>query len=184
MNNFEIMNDWRMYLKPMPEKGMGDGLRYIYRLATKFCKGNGLDIGATQWKKESESLPGAIPVDLTIPGSGSATDLSLYYGKNLDFVFSSHCLEHVSDPEAAVNEVLKVLKSGGIYFLYLPYPGHYAWDPAYCEEKYQAITRREHIWQPSPLSVNRLLVMAGFKIEYSEWDKDLLHSFTVVGKAP
>lgn len=178
MDDFELLPDYRLSLKPASIIGMGDGLRYIYKLAEKFCRGKGLDVGASMFKSKCMSLPGAIPVDTAIHGSGSAEDLSQYHNAGINYILSSHCLEHLSDPELAVREARKVLSEGGIFFLYLPFPGHHPWDPLL-----NSAVRSVHKWQPTPLAINRLLLMNGFKIEYAEWDKDILTSFVTVGRA-
>ena len=68
---------------------------------------------------------------------GTATNLRWFADGQLDFVFSSHCLEHMPRQEAlglAIPEFLRVLKPGGLLFLYLPdgRRGHmsfHEWDP-------------------------------------------------------
>jgi SAM-dependent methyltransferase len=162
------------------EKIKGSGMRWIYRLAVKFCKGKGLDVGpcgVVQAGSEFRAFPGAIPVDIRLPDSGSATDLSKHADDSMDYVFSSHCLEHVNDPEKALEEFYRVLKPGGIAFIYLPAPGHYAWDPSVCAD-----ARVEHLWQPTPDTLGRLLLMTGFKLEYLEREADACFSFTAIGR--
>lgn len=189
MLNFVIGSDYRLNLQnpvgvddlSSADAGrMGDGLWNVYRLARRWCKGRGLDIGPTFYGNDPRSgFPGADAVDPAIPGSGEAEDLSLYGTGTQDFVFSSHTLEHVSDPEQACRETFRVLKSGGVHFLYLPFPGHSHWDPQLCPG-----ARAEHKWQPDPTSVSRLLLMAGFRIEYCEHSPDNLFSFVVIARKP
>lgn len=49
----------------------------------------------------------------------SATDLPFATG-SIDFVVSSECVEHTTDPERAVGEMLRILKPGGVLFLTTP----------------------------------------------------------------
>lgn len=49
---------------------------------------------------------------------GDANQISQYVREQFDFVFSSHCLEHMNDPRQAVLEWWKLVKPGGhLYFL-------------------------------------------------------------------
>jgi hypothetical protein len=74
----------------------GNAARFIMPFALEFCKGEGVDVGCnrTEWK-----FPGAHPVDPEI-NQWHATDFPY---ENLDYVFSSHCLEHIVD-RVLVNE--------------------------------------------------------------------------------
>jgi len=48
---------------------------------------------------------------------------------HFDFVFSNGVLHHTSDPQQGLNELLRVLKPGGIGFYYvIPNPGGIHWD--------------------------------------------------------
>mgnify|MGYP005855060681 CR=1 FL=1 len=161
-------------------KRPGEGLRRIFRPAGRLCVGRGLDVGASFFSDaEDAGLPGAVPVDRAIPGSGDAMDLSMYGEGAQDYVFHSRCLEHLPDPEKGAAECFRVPRPGGVPFLYLPFPGHHARDP-----EIRAGARPEHRWQPEPSSVSRLLTLGGFDFVYCGWDKDDLHSFAVVGRKP
>ena len=150
-------------------------MRAVYFLARRWCDGDGLDLGATAGTTDARAgFPGAIPVDLALPGTGSASDLSQYRDK--DFIFSSHTLEHVDDPELVVRECYRALRTGGHLFLYLPFPGYPDLDPALNEQ-----VRSVHKWQPDPLAVGRLLVLGGFDVVYAEWTSDHRQSFATVG---
>lgn len=75
----------------------------------EYCQGVGLDVGYRgAGVPNVEPLPNCIGVDLGFPG---------YDGKELpfpdnsvDFVFSSHCLEHIEDPFTALREWLRVAR--------------------------------------------------------------------------
>ena len=164
------------------EQTVGSGLRWIYRLARHLCKGKGLDVGpfgVTRGGKRYPGFPGATPVDIRLPGTGSATDLSQYKDESQQYVFSSHCLEHVDDPEKAMSESFRVLRPNGVLFLYLPFPGHKGWDP----DVFPGV-RHEHWWQPTPDTVARLLMVAGFRIEHVEREEDHMSSFVAIGRKP
>lgn len=93
-----------------------------------YTRGRGLDIGCGQRKV----WPNAIGVDNGHHfGQGAAeivseaTDLSVFADNSLDFVFSSHNLEHIVDTQAALKEWWRVIKPGGHLVLYLPHKDFY-----------------------------------------------------------
>jgi ubiquinone/menaquinone biosynthesis C-methylase UbiE len=176
--NFDIAENYQLTLKTSGfDIAFGDGLKRIVRLAQAVLTGKGIDIGSAFFHEHREPLPGAHPVDPAIPNTGSATDLSRFAAGAMDFVFCSHTLEHVDNPELACLEARRVLKRGGRYFLYLPFPGHPHWDPAVSKD-----VRYEHKWQPDPLNVGRLLLITGFSVWYMETAKDDLWSFVAIGE--
>lgn len=86
----------------------------------KYMSGIGLDIGYRGYVENPEPVvPNATGIDDGFPG---------YDGKRLpfedqsqDFVFASHCLEHITDPYAAIAEWFRVVKVGGHLILLLPH---------------------------------------------------------------
>src|SRR3990167_6464587 len=70
----------------------GNAMQFIAPAALHFCQGAGLDVGAGRWP-----LPGAIPVDLINGGDA----MNLPEGE-FDFIFSSHAIEHLANPVAAI----------------------------------------------------------------------------------
>ncbi len=100
---------------------------------SKFCRGNGLDIGCggiasdTRLYWENKIVPTAIGVDLSKTNLvGKAEKLLWFHDEVLDYVFSSHLLEHLSNPVEALIEWFRVLKKkDGLIILYLPLEGYY-----------------------------------------------------------
>lgn len=94
----------------------GNAARFCLPFAREVCKGDGLDIGTG---KEEWALPGATIIDPKIGDNGyHATNLP--EGKQWDFIFSSHCLEHLDDWVGVLDYWYDCLKRGGVLFLYLP----------------------------------------------------------------
>lgn len=87
--------------------------------AEGWCKGRGIDVGGGKWP-----LKGARNIDAG--ELENAYNIS-EYRDSLDYVFSSHCLEHLEDPKRALKEWIRVLKEGGILYLYLPNPDYMPW---------------------------------------------------------
>lgn len=117
---------------------VGGASHAIFPVALKYCLGNGVDIGAGFWP-----LPGAIPVDIS-RGPGAGTTLADFSANSLDYIFSSHCLEHLENyNDALTNWVIK-LRPGGIIFLYLPHPDCAIWHPG------SPFVGDGHKWIPTP----------------------------------
>jgi hypothetical protein len=71
----------------------------------------------TAFKQEERALSGeALPVHVVASGERLP-----FAGESLDFVLSSHVLEHFWDPIAALREWLRVLKPGGLIFAVIPH---------------------------------------------------------------
>jgi len=75
--------------------------------------GRGIDIGC-----------GPDPVSNTAQkfdvDDGDANKITDYVHEQFDFVYSSHCLEHMHDPVAALHKWWKLVKPGGHLFLIVP----------------------------------------------------------------
>lgn len=83
-------------------------------------RGFGIDIGYKGASADNEPvLKNAVGIDL---GSPNYNGFALPFKENaLDFVFSSHCLEHVTDPVASVKEWFRPIRVGGYLILIVPH---------------------------------------------------------------
>jgi SAM-dependent methyltransferase len=113
-----------MYPKPREGFANANQVLWITPKALTVCKGVGLDIGC---EGIHNKLPGALGVDIcSHPGAdfvGYAEDFPRLFGdRKFDYVFSSHCLEHIENWQAALEWWISVIRPGGIFFLYLPNP--------------------------------------------------------------
>ena len=144
----------------------GNAMQFIAPTALQFCKGRGLDIGAGKWP-----LPGAQPVDNWHP---QFTDGRALPEGQWDYIFSSHCLEHLANPVAALEHWKTRLRSGGTLFLYLPHPDMTYWRPQHC---------RKHLHLFHPADVAQMLLDLGF-IDVLQGERDLAWSFAIVGFNP
>lgn len=93
-----------------------------------YTRGQGLDIGCGKFKTfphftgvDSGHHWGTDGVDLVT----EADDLSLIADDRMDFVFSSHTLEHMVDVTKTLKEWWRVIKPGGYLVLYLPHADLY-----------------------------------------------------------
>jgi SAM-dependent methyltransferase len=139
----------------------GNACQHIAATALHYCKGQGLDIGAGKWP-----LPGATPVDFKDGGDAMRLPEGWF-----DFCFSSHCLEHLDDPIAALEHWNTRIKPGGVLFLYLPHPGMTYWRPQHCR-------KHRHSWRPEDMA--QIVRDLGF-INVLHSERDLAWSFSVVG---
>jgi len=87
-------------------------------------------------------LPGAIP---------SSEEKPAFDKGPFDFIFSSHCLEHIAAWEDELRKWEAHLKPGGTMFLYLPHPAMRKWRPGgeWCGSW--------HKWSPEPLALVKWL---------------------------
>lgn len=149
---------------------VGAASHAIFREAVKLCRGAGIDVGAGLWP-----LPGAIPVDAW-RGPGVGRVVSDFADDSLDYVFSSHCLEHVEGWREALGEWLKKLKEGGIIFLYLPHPDCAIWHPG------SPLVGDGHKWIPTPELIKQRLHELGCEIVQFDDGPDAMQSFYVCGR--
>jgi len=142
----------------------GNAMQYIAPVALQFCQGRGLDVGCGHWP-----LAGAIPVERS--NGGDAMDLPAGWW---DFIFSSHALEHLSDPVGALLHWQQRLRQGGVLFLYLPAPEMKYWQPT---------RNRRHLHSWAPPQMAEILRDLGF-VNVLHGERDLVWSFACVGFKP
>ena len=94
----------------------GHASRFIENIALEVCKGVGLDIGCG---KKEWSLPYSIPIDKSFNDGFDASCIP-YSKDGYDYIFSSHCLEHLNNWKFHLDYWISCIRMGGILFLYLP----------------------------------------------------------------
>ena len=101
----------------------GNASQFAIPFAVHFCKGYGYDIG---FCKEEWKFPNAVGIDIGLNNGFHADNLP---DKEVDYIYSSHCLEHVIEWVKTLELWLSKLKKGGILFLYLPDFSQKYWRP-------------------------------------------------------
>lgn len=146
----------------------GYAARFALPFALEVCKGEGVDIGCNrlEWK-----IPGAYPVDPVI-NQYHATE---YPYREMDYVFSSHCLEHVPDWVSALEYWTDSLKSGGVLFLYLP---------DYSQEYWRPWNNRKHVHIFTPQILKDYLTSTNKFAKIFVSGVDLYNSFMVIAEKP
>lgn len=96
-----------------------------------YTRGKGLDVGCGPFKAydhfigvdnlNHQQFGWDIKPDIV----SEANDLSIFGDNSLDFVYSSHTLEHVEKPKEVLKEWWRVIKDGGYLVLYLPHRDFY-----------------------------------------------------------
>jgi SAM-dependent methyltransferase len=142
----------------------GNACQFITPIALQFCQGRGLDVGCGKWP-----LPGAIGIDVS-----SGNDAYNLPAGEFDFVFSSHCIEHLIDPVRALEHWRSRIKPGGTLFLYLPHPAMTYW---------RTTRNRKHLHEWFPEQMAAMLEDLGF-VNVLNSERDLAWSFAVCGFVP
>lgn len=140
--------------------------QYIFPVAEKICKGKGLDIGC---KKKEWAFPGATPIDIDLEDEWDAYNLP---DEQYDYIFSSHCLEHLENEWDVVSYWHSKLKRNGVLFLYLPHPDCLYWQP-------NRMPTKLHKHSLTPYTMHNLMSYYFQNIFYSE--RDLAFSFAIYG---
>lgn len=105
-------------------QSVGNASQFCIPFAKHVCKGNGYDIGCM---KQEWCYPGAQPIDISFKDPWDANNLPK--DKKVDYIFSSHCLEHVPHWVNTLDYWYTVLKDNGTLFLYLPEYSQVYWRP-------------------------------------------------------
>ena len=152
---------------PYPEfQSQGNASQFAIPFAKYFCKGNGYDIGCM---KPEWAFPGAMPIDVDFNDPYHADHLP---EAQVDYIFSSHCLEHVPDWVSTLIYWTEKIKSGGVLFLYLPHYDQRYWRPW---------NNRKHHHVFIPEFLGDFMKENGYTNVFHS-QRDLNHSFIVIGE--
>lgn len=144
----------------------GNATQYSAAYALKFCKGFGLDIGCN---REEWKLPGSKAIDIIFNDGNDAYN---FPWNEIDYIYSSHCLEHLPNWVEALDYWTSKLKKGGILFLYLP---------DYSQEYWRPWNNKKHIHIFTPDIIKDYMKDRGYCNVFNS-EKDLMNSFMVVGE--
>ncbi len=120
-------------------------------LERSVLRGEGIDIGCGA----DPVLPGVMPFDLA---QGDANEILRHVDRQFDFVYASHCLEHMRDPRAAIAQWWQLVRPGGALFVIVPDEDLYEqgfWPSRFNRDhKWTFTIAKRASW--SPVSVNLL----------------------------
>lgn len=142
----------------------GNAARFCMPFALEVCKGTGFDIG---YSKEEWKLPGAHGIEPDINPHFHAENLPATI--LVDYVFSSHCLEHVHNWVKCLDYWSQVIKPGGVLFLYLPDYSQTYWRPYH---------NRKHIHSFTPAIIKDYFEASGMYKNIFVSGIDANNSFT------
>jgi SAM-dependent methyltransferase len=146
----------------------GFASQFAIPFAKHFCFGEGYDIGCN---REEWKFPGSEAID-PILNQYDALNLP---DKSVNYIFSSHCLEHLPNWVETLDYWIQHLKNEGVLFLYLPHFDQEYWRPW---------NNRKHIHTFTPELIQSYLLQNKFlnkdKIFVSQ--RDLNHSFIAVAE--
>lgn len=130
----------------------------------------GVDVGC---KHKEWSYPDSICIDSSFNDGYHARKLP-YYG-NLEYIFSSHCLEHIPEWRDVLEYWSGAFSNnGGILFLYLPHTDNEYWDVNFMPTK-------RHVNNLHPEVVADYLRYLGFINVFCS-ERDAAYSFCVYGE--
>jgi SAM-dependent methyltransferase len=157
----------RYHLKPYPKfQAEGFAAQFAIPFAKKVCQGRGYDIGCM---KKEWAFPGAIPIDKAFNDGYDALNLPK---NDMDYVFSSHCLEHLDDWVETLDYWTSILKTGGVLFLYLPH---------YDQEYWRPFHNRKHKHSFNVQIITDYMLDRKYDNIFSS-ERDLNHSFMIFGE--
>ena len=147
-------------------QSIGYAAQFAIPYAKYFCKGIGYDIGCNrvEW-----SFPGSIPVDPVINKKYDANNLP---NNDVDYIFSSHCLEHLNDWVSVLDYWYDSIKVGGVIFLYLP---------DYSQEYWRPWNNRKHFNIFTPQIISDYFTHKGMKNIFQS-GIDLNNAFMIVAE--
>jgi SAM-dependent methyltransferase len=144
----------------------GNASQFAIPFAKHVCVGNGYDIGCM---KKEWSLPGSTPIDISFEDGYHATNLP---NIGVDYIFSSHCLEHLDNWVDVMDYWYDVLNDNGTLFLYLP---------DYSQEYWRPWNNKKHKNIFTPEIISDYMKQKGY-INIFKSGVDLLNSFMVMGQ--
>lgn len=146
----------------------GFAARFAIPFAQQVCKGAGYDIGCN---RQEWAFPGAYPIDPAITGTYDAMNLP---DKQVDYIFSSHCLEHLENWVDALDYWATKMRSGGVLFLYLP---------DFSQTYWRVWSNRKHLHTFFPEIIGQYLKDRGWKNVFVS-GVDLNNSFMAMAEKP
>lgn len=147
----------------------GFAAKFAFPYANEVCKGVGYDIGCN---RKEWALPGSIPIDPAL-NDGSPYDAYNLPPMSVNFIFSSHCAEHLPNWSEALKYWTTKLGTGGTMFLYLPDFSQSYWRPW---------ANTKHVHCLTPEIVKQWFVDSGMYVKIFVSGVDLNNSFMVMAE--
>lgn len=144
----------------------------------KILQGKGIDIGCGI----DPIMPTAKAFDMN---DGDANIITRYVNETYDYVFSSHCLEHMYNPEDALQEWWKLVKEGGHLIFTVPDEDLYeqGYFPSLFNEdhKHTFTISKKQTWSPVSFNILELIQKLDkhelIQIEVQDWNFKRSHLY-------
>jgi len=146
-------------------QSQGNAAKFAIPYAQTVCTGQGFDIGC---KKKEWAFPNSITIDLEFNDGFHALNLP---NIKINYIFSSHCLEHISNWVETMDYWYEKLEKNGILFLYLP---------DYSQEYWRPWNNRKHVNIFNPQIINDYMEDKGYTNIFKS-GVDLNNSFMIYG---
>lgn len=157
------------------------------RFSNRWLTGFGLDIGGGSdsigiYKSLFSRISEVTLYDMP---QGDAQYLYNVPDNAFDFVYSAHCLEHMVDPEIAINNWFRVLKPNGYMVLTVPDEDMYeqgVWPSTFNHDHKHTFTiYKKQSWSPASINILELIdkIDGAFKVQKIEL---LNHSYLPIQK--
>ena len=151
-----------------------------WRFTNRWFVGRGLDVGSGPDPLKKEDWPRMseiVPYDVAL-GNVNAQFLPEIKDSEFDFLHSSHCLEHLSNPRAALVNWLRVVKPGGFVVCTVPDELLYEcgrWPSLFNADHKVSFTLRSRPIIPGSVNLTNLLWRLNVDVEHVElltegWD--------------
>jgi SAM-dependent methyltransferase len=132
--------------------------RVQHPLFQRIFSGRGIDIGCGEDRLDRDNFfPGIEECEGFDRINGDAQDiLAFREAETYDFVYSSHCLEHLQNPATAIKSWFALLRPGGYMVILVPDEDLYEqgyWPSRFNpDHKWTFTIKKKHSW--SPYSIN------------------------------
>ena len=137
------------------------------RFATRYLAGDGVDIGGKPdpLALYRELFPRITSLKTWDIEDGDAQLMASAKDESYDFVFSSHCLEHLRDPREGLNNWFRILKAGGHLVITVPDEDLYeqgVWPSTHnLDHKSSFTMAKGRSWCPASVNVLELVASLG-----------------------
>ena len=153
-------------------------LKLLKPQESEILSGHGIDIGCGP----DPIAKNCVPFDIE---QGDANHILDYINEQFDYVWSSHCLEHMKNPEQCVKDWWSLVKPGGYMFLIVPdedlyeqgvFPSRFNVD-----HKWTFTISKQKSWSPVSINVtdlvNSLSTVENYSIRLQDlnYDRKLIH---------
>lgn len=152
--------------------------KYFGSLEKRVFQGQGIDIGC-----------GNDPIFEDVRrfdiGDGDANKITKYVKEKFDYVFSSHCLEHMENPKKALKEWWDLLKYNGYMYIIVPDEDLYEqgnWPSSNVDHRTTFTISKKNSWSPVSYNILDLIKKLPHAKILKIEQQDMGYDYSLVGK--